>query len=39
LRHGDNRIEEANASQYNTVSSHPSKQAAQVSCSCFKLMP
>ena len=39
LRHGDKRIEEANASQYNTVSSHPGKQAAQVSCSCFKLMP
>lgn len=38
LRYGDKRIEEANASQYNTVSSNPSKQETQVSFSCFKLM-
>ncbi|KAG0599463.1 hypothetical protein M758_12G154100 [Ceratodon purpureus] len=30
LRHGDKGIEEANASQYNTVSSHLSKQATQL---------
>lgn len=29
LRYGDKRIEEANASQYNTVSSNPSKQETQ----------
>lgn len=34
LGYGDKRIEEANASQYNTVSSHPSSQATQVSFSC-----
>ena len=37
LRQGDKRVEEANASQYNTVSSKPGKQATQVSFFMFQV--